>query len=195
MRFEATVQPQSEAAFSPISLAGVVFEPGDNIDHVFAGLAQDLGNKGWVVAGLVQEEAPHDSGSCCPATFVRDLTDGTRAKISVDRGANATGCRLDAHALSEAVARVDAALEGGADILIVNRFGQSESDGGGLRATIERGIERRLPVVVAVRRTYAVPWREFHGGLATSLAFDQSAIANWAATALDHERIHGVEHA
>ena len=55
-----------------------------------------------------------------------------------------------------------------------------------MRGTIELGIERRLPVVVAVRRTYAAPWREFHGGLATSLAFDGDAIENWATKALDH---------
>ena len=80
MRSEAMVQPQSEATFSPISLAGVVFDQSDNIDQILAGLALGLEKKGWVVAGLVQEEAPHDPGSCCPATFVRDLTDGTRAK-------------------------------------------------------------------------------------------------------------------
>ena len=94
--------------------------------------------------------------------------------------------------MTEAAKRVDVALEDGAHILIVNRFGQSESDGAGMRSTIELGIELRLPVVVAVRRTFVAPWREFHGGLATSLTFDETVIANWAAMALDHDSGPGV---
>jgi len=169
------------------ALGGVIFEPGGGIDSLLAGVADSLTRKGWIVSGLVQEEAPRTEGSCCPATFVRHLTDGARTKISVDRGENASGCRLDANALTEAAKRVDAALEAGAQLLMINRFGQSESDGWGLRGTIELGIELGLPIIVGVRRTYVAPWHEFHGGLATSLAFDGNAIANWALTAVNRE--------
>ena len=187
MLTEPIAQPQSKTAISPIAVGGVIFDPGNDVDSLLLGVAQSLRQKGWVVAGLVQEETPRNTASCCPATFVRHLTDDTRTRISVDRGENATGCRLDAYALTEAAKRVDTALEAGAQILMINRFGQSESDGWGLRGTIELGIELGLPIIVGVRRTYVAPWHEFHGGLATSLAFDGNAIANWALTAVNRE--------
>ena len=182
---EPTAGVQSKVVLPSIALSGIVFEPGQDIDALLSAVAESLTHSGWFVSGLIQEEAFRTPGSCCPATFVRHLADGTRTKISFDRGENSSGCRLDAHALTEAAGSVEAWLNGGAQVLIINRFGQSESDGGGLRGTIERGIELGLPVIVGVRQTYAAQWGEFHGGLATSLAFDKSKILNWALEKLE----------
>jgi hypothetical protein len=187
MHTTPTIQSQPDTVISPVALGGIDYERGMSIDDLMAGVAEGLKRKGCVVAGLVQEEAPRIEGSCCPATFVQHLADGTRTKISIDKGENESGCRLDANALTEAAKRVEAALNGGADVLIINRFGQSESDGWGMRGIIELGIELGIPVIVGVRRTYAEPWDEFHGGLATSLAFEQSTIINWALKALNRE--------
>ena len=44
-----------------------------------------------------------------------------------------------------------------------------------------------IPAIVGVRQTHADPWDEFHGGLATSLAFDRNAITNWAFAALNRK--------
>ena len=173
MLAEPTAGTQSKVMIPSIALSGIVFEPGQDIDALLSAVAESLIQKGWFVSGLIQEEASRTAGSCCPATYVRNLADGSRTKISVDRGENSSGCRLDANALTEAASSVEAWLNGGAQVLIINRFGQSESDGGGLRGTIERGIELGLPVIVGVRETYATQWDEFHGGLAISLAFDK----------------------
>jgi nucleoside-triphosphatase THEP1 len=173
MLAEPTIKPQSDAVMSSVALAGIIFDPGRNIDNLLVRIAEGLKQKGCMVAGLVQEKAPRIEGSCCPTTFVHHLADGTRTKISVDRGANASGCRLDANALAVAAKRVEAALTSGAEVLIINRFGQSKSDGWGMRGTIELAIEHGIPVIVGVRRTYVLQWDEFHGDLATSLAFDK----------------------
>jgi nucleoside-triphosphatase THEP1 len=180
-----TAQSQPDTVISTVALGGINYERGMSIDELMAGVAQGLKQKGYAVAGLVQEEAPRVEGSCCPATFVQHLDDGSRTKISVDRNENASGCRLDANALIEAAKRVEAALKEGADVLIINRFGQSESDGWGMRPVIELGIELGIPVIVGVRETYASSWDEFHGGLAASLAFDQTAIIDWTLAALE----------
>ena len=50
-------------------------------------------------------------------------------------------------------ARVADALEAGADLAIINRFGKRERDGQGVAYLIERALETQTPVVIAVSRT------------------------------------------
>ncbi|MGI9423803.1 MAG: DUF2478 domain-containing protein [Hyphomicrobiaceae bacterium] len=162
-----------------VPVAGIRFEPGDTIDDLLEDIANDMKRRGVRLAGLVQSEEARDDGQCCPATYVTDLRDGARIRISADRGTGARGCRLDASALSEAAKRVEQAILDGAQVLIVNRFGQSESDGRGLRSTIELALECGVPVIVGVREAYSAAWQDFHGGLAIELPFEKDPIVAW----------------
>lgn len=172
----------SDEQTTPPALAGIGFADGFDIDTVLAAAADQLTGRGFKVAGLVQEE--ERLRECCPDTYVRNLASGSRTKISQDRGEGARGCRLDWDALSAAAGEVERTLAAGADILIINRFGQSESEGRGLRQTIELAIERRLPVLVAVRQGYAAAWQQFHGGLADDLRANAGDLLSWSARAL-----------
>jgi len=62
----------------------------------------------------------------------------------------APGCRLDIKRLQNAGKQIAHALEQGADIVIINRFGKRERDGTGLTYLIDRAFEADLPVVIAV---------------------------------------------
>ena len=81
---------------------------------------------------------------------VRVLPQGTTLRISQSLGRGARGCRLDADALETAVTLVDAALENGADCLIINKFGKQEANGRGFRNTIAEALVRELPVLVGL---------------------------------------------
>ena len=148
------------------------------VDTILAEAAAALRSCGVNVRGLLQEEFG-GSDETKPVTRLRDIADGTLIQISQDLGRNARGCRLDPGALAEAARRLETIVEGGADLLILNRFGRSESEGTGLRPIIEGAILAGIPVLIAVRDEYAAAWDAFHAGMAVWLPADTKMVVDW----------------
>jgi nucleoside-triphosphatase THEP1 len=98
--------------------------------------------------------------------LMEDLTTGEKMAVSQDRGEEARGCRLDVEALINAAARVRSALATQPDLLIVNKFGKTECEGGGCRGLIAEAVECGVPVVIAIPRANLESWRHFAGDLA-----------------------------
>lgn len=148
------------------------------VDTILSETATALRSCGVNVRGLLQEEFG-GSDDVKPATQLRDVADGTLIQISQDLGRNARGCRLDPGALAEAARRLETIVEGGADLLILNRFGRSESEGTGLRPIIEAAILAGIPVLIAVRDEYAPAWDAFHAGMGAWLPADTKMVLDW----------------
>jgi hypothetical protein len=91
----------------------------------------------------------------------------------------AQACKLDISRLLNAGERVARALEQGADILIINRFGKRERDGKGLAYLIDRAFESDLPVVIAVTREHFAEWIKFAAGMTVKLACDRHDLDTW----------------
>lgn len=160
-------------------LAAIPYTPGFPIDDFMAGLAQRLKQRGIQLGGVVQ----HNGGACdagCLSMALEDLSSGIRFPISEDRGAGATGCRLDAAGLAAAGGALTAALAGGTDLVIVNKFGRQEMLGQGLRQEIAATLLAGLPLLIAVRRDFLPAWSEFAGEDWTELPAEASAIEAWA---------------
>jgi len=64
-------------------------------------------------------------------------------------------------------------------LLVVNKFGKIEADGGGLREAIADAVALGIPVLVGVPLRNIESWRAFAGGLAAELAPDADAIGRW----------------
>ena len=136
-----------------MSLAAIIYDKGFRIDDFMASVAARLAAEGVRVRGLVQENFGDDP-NCSVMTLV-DLGSSGRFGISQDLGEHARGCRLDPHGLAEAGGQLDQALAGGADLLVLNKFGKAEAEqGAGLRSTVARAIEHGVPVLTAVREPY-----------------------------------------
>jgi len=148
------------------------------VDATLADAAAILRSWGMNVRGIIQEEAGGEDGSK-PITRLRDVADGSLMQISQDLGRNARGCRLDPGALAAATRRLETIVEGGADLLVLNRFGRSESEGTGLRPIIEGAILAGIPVLIAVRDEYIPAWDAFHEGMAVWLPADTKAVLDW----------------
>jgi hypothetical protein len=160
-------------------IAFVRFIRGAGIDRVLGDAAADLKSAGILVGGAVQDEERQADG-CCGPMMLGDLQGGAARLISQSLGLGAKGCRLDTQALAAAAAHLLAVVDAGVDVLVINRFGKSEADGGGLRAVIERAVERDIPVVLAVREDFLPAWSAFHGGMAVELSANAGAVATWA---------------
>ena len=96
----------------------------------------------------------------------------------------AEGCRLDARGLSEIGALLDRTLDQHIELLLLNRFGTAEAEGGGLRSVFVRAIEAGIPILTAVRPPYLEAWAEFHGGLAVDLPPDLDRVLAWCSDAV-----------
>jgi nucleoside-triphosphatase THEP1 len=104
---------------------------------------------------------------------------GETLALARDFDPHATGCRLDVERLQQAGARIDRALEAGADVVIINRFGKRERDGQGLSYLIERAADADIPVVIAVSAQRFADWIKFAGGMSVKLRCHREALDGW----------------
>jgi hypothetical protein len=156
------------------NLAALVYEPHQDPDTILRDFASDLNARGLRAVGMTQ------AGQCADSSLsVVLLHSGEKLLLAEDFDPAASGCRLDVARLQNAGARVGAALEAGADLLIINRFGRRERDGQGLAYLIERARDADTPVVIAVSSARLAEWIEFAGGMTVKLACDRHALDTW----------------
>jgi hypothetical protein len=167
------------------TLAAVTYPAGFRIDEFLAAIARRLRTEGVRLAGAIQENA--GDAACATMTLV-DLGSSGRFSISQDLGPAALGCRLDPCGLAEAESPLLATISNGSDLVILNKFGKAETDGGGLRNAFIRAIEIEVPVLTAVRPPYTDSWARFHGGLAVELPPDFTGVHAWCRDAARRHR-------
>lgn len=167
--------PQNE-----LKIATVVYADSEGAlaDTVLEDVAARLKARHLRLAGAVQRNS-HGSDRCRCDMVLEDLASGRHIEISEQRGPEARGCRLNTSALEEIVGLVCGSIEKGTDLLIVNKFGKRESEGGGFRSAIELALERQVPVVVAVSAANCEGWDDFAAGLDERLTLDPEVICEW----------------
>ena len=146
-------------------ITAIVYDDGARVSPTIDRITAYLAGQGCRLAGLVQRDRQRVGRSRCDM-LLEDLATGETVAISQDRGEGARGCRLDVEALLNAVTRACRALAGEPDLLIVNKFGKTECEGGGCRPLIVAAIEHEVPVLVAVPMANLEAWRRFAGDLA-----------------------------
>ena len=160
-----------------MKLGYVTLQGRGRIDQLLAEVVDRLEAHGVALAGTVQTNIERSDRPRCDMDL-RLLPDGPVVRISVDRGAQARGCRLDAGVLEQSVLWVSNALDG-AQMLVVNKFGKQEAEGKGLAGTIADALERGLPVLVGVNGLNLPAFLEFAGGMARELTPDAARAADW----------------
>ena len=155
-------------------LAALVYETHQDPDAILRDFASDLNGRGFRAIGMIQ------TGQCADSSLSVVLVhSGEKLLLAQDFDPAVSGCRLDVARLQNAGARIASALEAGADLLIINRFGKRERDGQGLAYLIERAIEVRIPVVIAVSSQRLAEWIKFAGGMTVKLACDRHSLDSW----------------
>ena len=159
-----------------MNIAYVMAEGRGDTDLLLADLADRLIAGGARLCGTVQINT--DTHRC--DMDVRVLPDGPTLRISQNLGAAARGCRLDPAALETAVARAEARLAQGADMLIINKFGKHEAEGRGFRGAIAEAAARGIPVLVGFNSLNAGAFHAFTAGLAVQIPADLDELMIWA---------------
>jgi len=153
-------------------ITAIVYGDGARIAATIDRITTHLFTQGFRLAGLVQRDVKRVGRSRCDM-LLEDLATGETIPISQDRGEGARGCRLDVESLLKAVARTYSALAAEPDLMIVNKFGKTECEGGGCRSLIADAIECGVPILVAVPQDNLKSWRSFAGDLAVEFALDE----------------------
>ncbi|WP_299356893.1 DUF2478 domain-containing protein [uncultured Shimia sp.] len=155
---------------------------------VLGALSKTLADKGLHLCGTVQIDTEIDAAHKCDMD-VKVLPDGPMIRISQSLGRNSRGCRLNPDALEQAVALTETALDHGADLLIVNKFGKHEADGRGFRDTIGRALELNVPVLVGANKLNVDALVSFCGGLAQAIPAEHDALLEWVQSNLSNVNV------
>ena len=157
-------------------LAAIIYDDTHDPDALLRGFAAELNGSGRRVVGLVQLGHPLADPPQLSALLVHS---GQTMRLFQDLGPGATGCKLDLGQLLAAGTEVAAAIDAGADLVIINRFGRQERDGKGLSYLIERALSADTPVVIAVPLARLADWNAFSDGMATHLSCDLRSLEAW----------------
>jgi nucleoside-triphosphatase THEP1 len=161
-------------ASAPIT--AILYSDGREVDPVMTRLAAQMGEAGLTLAGFVQRNEPREDRRRCDMVLV-ELASGVSIGISQDRGPLARGCHLDLGELLRGMELARAALASSPDLMIVNKFGKSEGEGGGFRPLMAEAVMAGVPLLVAVPWRNIDGWRLFAGDLAREIPLEEVTAA------------------
>ncbi len=165
---------------SNILIAALVYADGIYPDRAIARAIEPLRELGVALAGALQLESTDLPGRHPCDMLLQDLSSGEVTAIAEHRGSEARGCRLDVGLLTDLAESVAFSLYNEEPrLLVVNKFGKIEADGGGLRGAIAEAVDLGIPVLVGVPARNLDRWRAFAGPLAVELPAEPAAITAW----------------
>jgi hypothetical protein len=154
-----------------VRIVALVYAEGRAADACLCATARALADDGLRVAGLLPHAVPRPGRSRCDMVL-EDPLSGEHIRISEDRGELARGCRLDLGELLRAGEIIRASLAHAPDAVVVNKFGKSESEGGGLRDVLAEVVAHGTPLLIAVPLRNLAAWRSFLGEASTEIVLD-----------------------
>lgn len=161
-------------------IAALVYADGIYPDEIIRRVLGPLREHGVSMAGALQLE-PNDRPGRHPCDLLlEDLATGKVTAIAEHRGKQARGCRLDVGVLTEIAEAVEQTLHADRPrLLVINKFGKIEADGGGLRQAIADAVGLGIAVLVGVPARNLDRWRGFVGDLAVELPAEPLPILEW----------------
>lgn len=163
---------------TPMLIAALKHDDGNRIDEALLEITGQLKRQGYRLAGAVRADVTTFEENRCNM-FLEDLATSTVYPMSQNLGTGSDACRLDDGALDTIAERVEASLQEGADILILNKFGKQESEGRGLRGPIVNAVEQGIPVLVGLSPGRVESWNEFCGAAGEILNPDDIEVHRW----------------
>ncbi|MBN9421229.1 MAG: molybdenum ABC transporter ATP-binding protein [Candidatus Accumulibacter sp. 66-26] len=161
-------------------IAAIVHAERGIVDALLADFAFELRQEGRRVRGLVQQVR----GAGKAGTVLVDLADGVSYPLFQDLGPASAACAIDAGGIADASAALRRALFEGAalvDLVVVNRFGALEANGGGFADEMLALMAEGVPLLTVVADDYLLDWRSFTGRAGVELAPALDALRNWFA--------------
>lgn len=160
----------------------LVFDAPGAADAVLRAAVSTLRARGLSVGGLLQRAGDPATDSKC-AMWLDDIVTGQGIRLDEPRGSGATACTLNPDALAQGACLLRQAAHSGLDVIVVNRFGNAEADGRGLRDEIAEAVFAGAVVLIAVRSSLLADLEGFLGGPPTILPLSEMAVVDWTVQA------------
>lgn len=170
--------PSVDAPDVPVPHAASILDDGSGAAAtVLADIVTGLCDDGCRVHGLLMtREAGPDR---CDSTMVlTDVLTGDEYVVSQSLGSQSAACRADPNGFADASIVLRRALAQAPDVVVVNRFGSLEMEGGGFRSEFLDLLSIEVPLLTIVAARHQSAWREFTGG-ATVLPPTREAVRAW----------------
>lgn len=170
---------QATSAFATASppIAAIVHGERGSVDALLADFAFSLARSGVRVRGLVQQS----QGGSKAGTQLVDLLTGDRYPLFQNLGSASTACSIDPGSIATASTVLRQALTAQPDLVVVNRFGGLEANGGGFAAEMLALMADGVPLVTVVADEYQLDWRFFTGRAGVELPPREEALRAWFA--------------
>ncbi len=159
-------------------IAAIIDQDRSGVDELLAGFASQLRAEGWRVRGLLQEYRKEEGKD---TSVLVDLETGASYLLFQDLGPGSSSCRVDPRGVAAASVALRKALAERPDLVIANRFGALESEGGGLANEMLALMSERVPLLTVVPDEYLDAWRRFSGGAGVDLPCRLDALQAWFA--------------
>jgi nucleoside-triphosphatase THEP1 len=156
--------------------AAIVDDRTADVDALLASITRDLQGRGLRVRGLLMtRETAH---GCAGDMVLVDIASGDRYLVSQPLGSGSTACRADPQGFARASRVLRDALREQPDLVVCNRFGALEAEGGGFAAELLALMAQGVPLLTAVAQRNQAKWQQFSGG-APLLPARAAAVAAW----------------
>ena len=158
--------------------AGAVVLPHRHAAHaLLADFAARQRANGVEVAGLVQQGSK-SAGDAPEDITLADLNSGERFAIMLSTACAGT-CAVDPSAVAAASAVLRRAIGRESALIVVNKFGTLEAEGGGLADEMLQAMAAGLPVLTSVSVNRVEAWLRFTGGMCELLPPEPAALWAW----------------
>lgn len=170
----------------------VVYPPGMGVENLLADFTRELKGRGWRVGGVIQETVRDAGGRKCDMALI-ELDTGRRVSIAQALGSGSKSCMLDPAGLVDGSGALRRAVAEGADLVVVNKFGDAERQGRGLADDMLAAMAEGMPLLTAVPGDALGAWLEFTGGHCRLLRPDARDLWRWwGAERLYDDLVRGV---
>lgn len=153
-------------AVAPVPLPGVVLYPPNSLkSRLLLDFARELQARGWQVGGVVIETLYDGDGQKADLDLIDLATDQRFAYARADTRGIAIGrWVLDPASLAAGNRAILRAVEAGAELIIVDKFGPLESRSEGFAIGLRAALASARPLLVTLRGEFLDAWDAFAGG-------------------------------
>ncbi len=152
--------------------------PTPEIQKLLAAFAERRRLEGSRVAGVIQVPAVASDGAA-DFTVLWDIVTGSTFPVFQDLGRDSTACSLDSGGLAAACQSVLEGIAGGADVIVLSKFGKLEEAGSGLLHAFGAAADAGIPCVTGVAPAFAASFMDFAGPYAQWVEASGADLERW----------------
>jgi Protein of unknown function (DUF2478) len=149
------------------------------IQKLLARFAERRIKEGLRVAGVIEEPAGGVDCGVCDSLVLRETAGSTIIPITQNLGSGSSSCKLDSAGLAAGCQAVVAAIEQGADVVVLSKYGKVEAEGGGLLDAFRAAAEAGVPCLTGVKPSFSEPFLEYAGGYSQWIEASDAALEAW----------------